>query len=136
MRGRTGRRVSDAYTSAIEWALMKPLSRPAATRRTAGKAWAWWGWLRDEAATRTVVSKKISITPSERIDSAPRAPRPARAPSWRRAQPLRRGPRVRPPGPSRVAARQGATERRPVVPLLPVRRQAQAPAVPGDVWER
>jgi hypothetical protein len=39
------------------------LSCPTATRRKAGKACVWWGWLREEAATNTEVSKKTSIMP-------------------------------------------------------------------------
>src|ERR1019366_5092408 len=60
MRGWTGRRVSAANTSAIECRAINPLSRPAVTRSSAGLACAWCGWLCSEAATRTVVSKKIS----------------------------------------------------------------------------
>src|ERR1017187_4541723 len=60
MRGWTGRRGSAANTSAIECRAINPLSRPAVTRSSAVLACAWCGWLCSEAATRTVVSKKIS----------------------------------------------------------------------------
>lgn len=83
MRGRTGRCVRTANTSTMECKPMNPLSCPVATRSTCWPGLRVCGWLCSQAATRTVVSKKISTGAmlSRAFPSAPRVRLPEYSPS-------------------------------------------------------